>query len=134
MRWLRNNGIILLFILAVIGSYIAARDTTRQTDSQRRTELVNDCYRNSGRSALVIDFKLRVARAETNQKLAADLRANARGGLRLIPAPFGETDDSQRVALAEVEQVDRNGTSVFVLTDRAIRAQREGCRKVFPPR
>lgn len=131
INWIRQNFMVLIFLLAIGGSFIVAADDARQRDKNLVTAAVSVCERTSNGTAYDVVFKFHLAddaRAAGKDKLASDIESFARGKLRTLPAPprLGNKEKDLRTL---VDTEERDGR--LVLTKEAARLQKVGCKTLF---
>lgn len=135
----RNHLIAAFIVIAVVGAYLATRQTNKKAKVDQ-VELVrkaaeSDCVRTSVRAALVLAFKDRAAQAASDRDeggLDDEYRALALGGALLIPVPKDREDERQFIS--EVVRIAApNGDRAYRLTDRATELIKQGCQETYAP-
>lgn len=135
VHWLRHNWIPIVFIIAVVASFLISDAESKSRDRAQREQLVIGCTRSSGRTALDAAYKLKTAdvRHATHGKLsqrAADAySAYAWGEIRLLPAPPGVAGTT---ALIKTVKVSPPGERpYFKLSPSTQALLRAGCELAY---
>ncbi len=134
VKFVKDNWVAIIFILAVLGSFVVAREDSKTRDRAQHTQLVEGCKRNSARAALIGAYQHETAearRASGDFDVAEKYDAFRLASFELIPVPEGL--DPGDMSLAEVEPVTQGGKIVkYRLTKRATALQAAGCERAYP--
>lgn len=130
--FVRDNWIAVVFILAVIASFVVNQRQSVNADNRQTANVVEGCVSNSVRTAIGAQGWMRLSErvAERNnrgdQVSAGRYAAVAGGMIAQIAAPPGYEGSH---ILAEVqERRDASGHIKIVVTNRAAKLHREGCK------
>ena len=126
MTWVRQNAILLIFLVAVIASFVVSNQESHSRDRSQARQIVAGCISNSARAAKNAagwhELSLRVAaRGNPGDSISAQkYDAISRGIISDIPAPrFHQGDPRIAEARFDGERI--------VLTPRAKAMQKAGC-------
>lgn len=145
MQSLRNNWVAIVFIFAVVASFVVGQQESKQRDEAQRTQLVAGCSRTSERSVLDAAYKQKtsdVRRAAGTPKdiVAADeYQKFSLGGVDLIPLPAevreamasGELHPQDALIRAVVESTNAAGDPIYRLTPEARAVVKQGCVEAY---
>lgn len=132
MAWIRSNLIFLIFVGAVIVSFVVANKESSQRDRDQAAQLVAGCIRTSERASLNAAFQFDAAEARSksgDEGVADKYSAQAEAMISTIPAPRNIEDRSELIAVRFVKRPDE--TLVARLTSRAAELQQKGCEQAY---
>lgn len=135
MNFVRRYWVAVLLVIAMAGSFVADRESRIASEDKLKGALVTACIADSQRTALnasgFIALSERVAaRANPGDAKSSRLyRAVSAGVVGMVPAPVGREGDR---TIIETKLVDRPGrVARIVVTEKAKRLQREGCKAFY---
>ena len=136
MAWIRRNLMTIIVLVAIVVSFLVARDERIRAQEQERLDNVASCVRANTRSALGTSFQRQFASAiadqagqsKKNLEIARDFAANARGGISYLAiAAFSDHPENA----TRVHEVTINGKEARILTPHAERLIISGCAQAF---
>jgi hypothetical protein len=139
VHWLAQNIVLVVFLIAVVGSFVISNKESASRDNEQRAQLITGCSRTSARTAFnaIGQFALaeRVGRRNNpgDQKSSELYAAVGNGLLESIPLPDGMKMGDPAIYEAKLV-VSMGKKPTFHLSDSAKALQKAGCAKAYAAR
>lgn len=147
VNWVRANAIFVIFLVAVVASFVVSNQESARRDSVQRAQLVSGCSRTGEARILNAAYKQKTSDVRRAAGTPPDIKAAdayelfALGEANLVPLPakveaaLRERKFDLSKALIDSIELGRDaaGKQIYQLTPKAKAVIRAGCVEAYAP-